>query len=109
MIETLCRVYCYFLLDESASLRGEKQKWWPKRSEKTKETLASPPPVETSRGFGHLSNLKFKSFENAASRHDAVPGGKQIFTVSLIHAGERLIDVVHRRALFFLPGETPPA
>jgi len=28
------------------------------------------------------------------------PGGKQIFTVSLIHAGECLIDVVHRRAIF---------
>lgn len=69
------------------------------------------------RGLGHLcvavyvcvSNLKFKSFENAVDRpsvrppihHEVAPGGKQIFTVSLIHAEERLIDVVHA-VLFFL-------
>lgn len=57
------------------------------------------------RGLGHLSNLKFKSFENAADRHEVVPGGKQIFTVSLIHAEERLIDIVHAARLFFLREE----
>lgn len=54
-------------------------------------------------GFDHLNNLKFKSFENVADRREVVPGGKQIFTVFLIYARERLIDVVHRRrAPFFL-------
>ena len=54
----------------------------------------------TSGSCGHLNNLKFKSFENAG-RPSRVPGGKQIFTVSLIHhPGEYLIDVVHRRAVF---------
>jgi len=72
------------------------------------------PPPGTSGGFGHLSNLKFKSFENAAERREMVLGGKQIFTISLIHAKERLIDVVHRRALSFFrekhghPGNAAP-
>lgn len=57
------------------------------------------------RGLGHLSNLKFKSFENAADHHEVPPGGKQIFTVSLIHAEERLIDIVHAARLFFIREE----
>lgn len=57
------------------------------------------------RGLGHLSNLKFKSFENVVDCHGVPPGGKQIFTVSLIHAEERLIDIVHAARLFFLREE----
>lgn len=55
-----------------------------------------------------MSNLKFKSFGNAADRHEVAPGGKQIFTVSLIHAEERLIDAVDAIRdcpLFFLRGK----
>lgn len=70
-------------------------------------------PGEEGRGREALvirANLKFKSFEKMrptiASR-GGVPRsqGKQIFTVSLIHAEKRLIDVVdtraRARALFF--------
>jgi len=75
--------------------KSRKERW----KRKTKETSRR---LGTSRGFGHLSNLKFKSFENATERREMILGGKQIFTISLIHAEERLIDVVHRRALSFL-------
>lgn len=55
--------------------------------------------------WSFVRNLKFKSFENAADCiTEVAPGGKQIFTVSLIHAEERLIDIVHAR-LFFLRDE----
>lgn len=106
MIEVLCCFYCYFLLDKSVSPREERNK-----SGEPEEWAKETPPPGTSEDFGHLSNLKFKSFENAADRgsREVAPGGKQMFTVSLIHAGETFNRCCSsQRALFFLQGETRP-